>query len=101
MLSEAPTGVWLKILPKHDDDDSVYFATGKKWEEILPCLVKAKLITFSNRSGQLAANRDMWQQFRTHFPKIEIDGTRTKRTKSHQYFICVGTPKFKKPALQL
>ena len=59
VLDSADEGVWLRILPLHDDNDSIYYHTGQEWANRLPCLLSADLLRLV--SGKLQVRVDQWK----------------------------------------
>ena len=64
LLVGCTAGVWLRILPLDEDDDSLCFHTGQEWADIQPCLQECGLLTTpGNIGGKLIAPTQVWEDF--------------------------------------
>jgi len=55
----AQEGVWLRILPLEDDNDSLYYHTQQEWADMLPCLLKAGFL--KSVDGKLQVQENNWK----------------------------------------
>jgi hypothetical protein len=57
-------GVWLRILPLDDDDESLCFHTGQEWADVQPCLQECGLLsTPKHIGGKLEVRTKESEQF--------------------------------------
>ena len=64
LIAGCTAGVWLRILPLDEDDDSLCFHTGQEWADIQPCLQECGLLTTpGNIGGKLIAPTQVWEDF--------------------------------------
>jgi hypothetical protein len=59
LISGVPKGIWFRMLPIDDDDMDIKTATGLKWEDLLPVLLKVNLIKAISKAGEKSYQVDM------------------------------------------
>jgi hypothetical protein len=64
LIGTCTAGIWLRILPLDEDNESLYFHTGQEWADVQPCLQECGLVTTPRRfGGKLSAPIREWTQF--------------------------------------
>jgi hypothetical protein len=64
LIDSCTPGVWLRILPLEEDNDSLCFHTGQEWADVQPCLQECRLVTTPGRfGGKLSAPVREWEHF--------------------------------------
>ena len=65
LIDSCTPGVWPRILPLDEDDDSLCFhTTRQEWADIQPCLQECGLLTTpGNIGGKLIAPTQVWEDF--------------------------------------
>ena len=92
------------MLPIDDDDVDIETATGLKWEDLLPVLLKANLIKGISKAGKKSYQVDTngWSYLKaTIDTKKSLDWTTARRFKGdNQHFFVVGKPFHRTPLIQ-
>jgi hypothetical protein len=90
MCLQAEHDVWLQLLPKDDDNDSIFFNTGHNWEHMYPCLYKACFMNLDKASGKVIINRHQWESFCLISDVWMQMGTYCGDDSRPQFFIAIG-----------
>jgi hypothetical protein len=72
----AEHDIWLWLLPKDDDNDSLFFNTGQNWEHMYLCLYKAHFMSLDKASGKVIINKHQWWLAGSHFASTLTSGCR-------------------------
>jgi hypothetical protein len=64
LIERCTPGVWLRVLPLDEDNDSLCFHTGQERADVQPCLQECGLVTTPGHiGGKLSAPIGEWLQF--------------------------------------
>jgi hypothetical protein len=86
----AEHDVWLRLLPKNDDNDSLFFNTGQNWEHMYPCLYKAGFMSLDKASGKVIINKRQWESFcLISDVRMQMGTYREKYDSRPQFFIAI------------
>jgi len=106
VLARAPRGIWMRLLPLSDDTESIYFANGMEWSDVLPGLLHTGLVTSSKVNNKLCCPRDQREglirhsDYQDQIPHTEIGSLRRSQSQV-SLFISVGKPMFGGPVDQI
>ena len=92
ILERAKRGIWYRLLPLHDDTESLYYATSQNYDDMLAALYHVGLIVPNKKNGKVSVKQSEWQRFSNYTEEqVEVSQTRRKG-REREYFICVGKP---------
>ena len=57
VLARAPRGIWMRLLPLHEDTESIYFANGMDWDDVMPGMLHIGLVNSSKFNNKLFCPR--------------------------------------------